>query len=106
MIDIAAARRDIEERNRLRADAALPQLSVEAELRRLSEAERRKAFEGFCVNSPLRQRAEEKLLNRIRRSNKDPEWCPTGTLSGGGWAFYSAVRDRMMRIWCCQQRKA
>jgi len=57
--------RDTEERNRLRADAGFPQLSVEVELRRLSEAERRKSFDDFCANSLPRRRVEEKIIQGL-----------------------------------------
>ncbi|MBU3889719.1 hypothetical protein [Methylosinus sp. KRF6] len=106
MIDVAAARRALDERNRLRVEAGLPQLSAEGELQRLSETERRKAFDEFFESSPLRQRIEEKLLNRVRRVNNDPDWRPTGALSGGGWAFYLSARKRMRSIWLRRQRKS
>jgi hypothetical protein len=93
----------IEERNRLRAASNLPLVSVDGELRRMEEAERQKALSDFIHNSLLRERVEEKLLHRTRRHLNNPEWRPTGVLSGGGYAFHVAVNRRMKRIWRWQQ---
>jgi hypothetical protein len=104
MFDLAQARHEIAERNRIRAEAKLPMVSVAAELRRRYEVHRQKEFEQFFLTSPLRQRVERKLLNRIRRLGNDPQWMPTGILSGGGWAFYAQIRMIMLRIWRSRRR--
>ena len=94
----------IDKRNRLRAAANLPLVSVEEELHRMEEAERQKALSDFIHNSRIRKRVEEKLLHRTRRRLNNPEWCPTGVLWGGGLAFHAAVNRRMKRIWRWQER--
>jgi hypothetical protein len=76
----------------------LPRVDVEAELQRLSDIERRKEFRVFA-SSPLRRRVEEKLLARQRLRRGDPEWRPTGFLSGGGLVFHSMVERRMWQLW-------
>jgi hypothetical protein len=111
MFDIHQARHEIEERNRIRIEAKLPLLSVVAELRRLYEVQRKKdyeqrggEFEQFLQTSPVRKRLEQNLLDRGRRLRGDPDWKPTGMLSGGGWAFYIRTRKIMRRIWRMQRR--
>jgi hypothetical protein len=99
MIDLAQARHEIEKRNRIRAEAKLPMVSVAAELRRLYEVHRQNEFEPFFVTSHLRNRVEQKLLNRERRLRGEPKWKPAGVLSDGGWAFYVRTRKIMRRIW-------
>jgi hypothetical protein len=99
MFDIAKARAEIEQRNRLRAEPLLPLLSMARELRKLYTVEREAEFEAFCNTSPLRKQVEAKLLARIRRQRRDPEWKPTGMLSGGGWAFSLRTMKLMRRIW-------
>jgi hypothetical protein len=105
MFDKIAARREVEERNRLRAASNLPLVTVEEELRRMEEDERQKILDEFIHNSPLRGRVEQKLLNSIRRRLMNPEWRPAGNLSVGGLAFYAAVNNRMRHIWRCRDRK-
>jgi hypothetical protein len=105
MSDKSRARREIEKRNRLRAKAKLPLVSVEEELRRCEEAAIQKERDDFVHRSPLRQRVSDKLLNRIRCRLKNPEWSPTGVLSGGGYAFHVAVNNRMRRIWRWRHRQ-
>lgn len=85
----------VEERNRLRLDAGLPMLSVAKEVRKIYDATRALDFERFVQTSPLRQRIENELLESARRALHDPDWKPTGMLSGGGWAFYVEVRSRL-----------
>ena len=104
MLDITTARQEIDERNRVRADAHLPLLSPAKELRRLYEADREKQFEDFFRASPIRRRVEERLLARIRRLRGDPQWRPTGFLLGGG-VFQSRVRRTMRRIWESERRR-
>jgi hypothetical protein len=92
MFHITEVRAEIDRRNRLRAEVHLPSLSMAHELRRIYNAERQADFEAFINTSPLRKRVEAKLLARIRRQRHEPEWRPTGVLSGGGWAF--SIRTR------------
>ena len=99
IFDKISTGREIDDRNLLRAGAKLPPVSVEEELSRME------LFYAFLHDSPIRKRVEQKLLNRIRRRLKNPDWRPTGVLSGGGYAFYVAVNNRMRRIWRCRQRE-
>src|SRR6266566_118844 len=105
MLDITTARMEIDERNRIRADANLPLLSPARELRRLYVSDREREFEDFCRTSPIRRRVEERLLARLRRLRGDPQWIPTGFLSGGGFAFSSRVRRTMRRVWRMERRR-
>jgi hypothetical protein len=70
MFGIAKAWKEIEHRNRLRAEVLLPPLSPAYELRRLYTAEREAEFEAFFNTSPLRKRVEAKLLARVRRQRR------------------------------------
>jgi hypothetical protein len=88
---------EIDERNRLRLEAGLPLLSVASEVRKIYEARRARDFEHFVETSPLRKQIEDELLAHKRLARRDPEWKPTGMLSGGGWAFYVEVRERLRR---------
>jgi hypothetical protein len=104
MFDIINARAEIEGRNRLRAEVRLPPLSLARELRKLYRAERDREFEAFFRASPLRKRIEARLLARCRRLRQEPEWRPTGMLSGGGWAFGMCVRKVMGRVLLIKSR--
>jgi hypothetical protein len=99
MFDIHQRRHDIEGRNRIRVEAKLPMVSVAAGLRHLYKVHQQSEFEQFFRSSPLRQRVEQKLLNREGRLRGEPDWRPTGMLSGGGWAFFARTRKIMLRIW-------
>ena len=90
---------EVEERNRLRAEAGLPLLSVATEVRRRYENKLADDFEQFMLKSPIRKRIEAKLLARCRRLRGDPDWRPTGFLSGGGYWFYVQVRKTMTFLW-------
>jgi hypothetical protein len=104
MFDITKAKKEIEDRNRLRVEAELPSISMVRELRRLHTIECEREFEEFFQTSPLRKRVETRLLARQRRLRRDSEWRPTGMLSGGGLAFYALTRNVMGRVWCVRRR--
>jgi len=106
MFKICNARQRIEQRNQLRFEFALPTLSMAHELRKLYDAEREAEFRAFLNTSPLRQRVEAKLLARVRRQRQEPEWKPTGFLSGGGFVFNVRTRKVMGRIWRNRHRSA
>jgi hypothetical protein len=82
-----------------RAEVRLPPLSMAHELRKLYNAERKAKFDAFFNTSPLRKRVEAKQLARVRRQRHEPEWKPTGMLSGGGLAFSLHTRELMCSIW-------
>jgi hypothetical protein len=105
MFNIHETKQQIERRNQIRREAMLPPVSVSAELRKLYEHQRWVAFENFLQTSPLRSRAEQKLLERIRQQIENPSWKPTGMLSGGGLAFHVRVREVMRWIWLRQLRR-
>jgi hypothetical protein len=105
MIDVAAARQARDERNRLRVEAGLPQLSAEGELQKLSKTEHRKAFDEFCDPPHFTSASKKSSSTGSGAANNDPDWRPTGALSRGGWAFYLSVRKCMRWIWLRQQRK-
>jgi hypothetical protein len=86
--------REIAERNSIRQEAGLPLLSVPKELRRMKEAANLDKFRAFAEAN--RTRVFAKMLGRVRRRCGDPNWTPTGVLSGGGLCFAGHV-DRQLR---------
>jgi hypothetical protein len=102
--DEARAKAEVLDRNRVRAAAKLPALSVEDQLQRMKAAYDQKRFEEF-MRSPLKEVVEQKLLARMRRRGGDPEWLPTGFLSGGGYLFYVRVRKIMIRVYRMARRR-
>ncbi len=98
MFDKIKARQEIEQRNRLRAEAHLPLVSVAEELVRYEKTAAQKEYRDF-LSSPLRERVSQKFLDAVRRKRNDPEWRPFGMLSGGGLWFELRVSNRMRRIW-------
>jgi hypothetical protein len=87
--------REIAERNSIRQQAGLPLLSVARELRRMKEAADAEKFRAFVEAN--RKRVYAKMLRRVRRRCGEPNWVPTGVLSGGGLWFTAHV-DRQLRI--------
>jgi hypothetical protein len=77
--------RDVAERNRARLEAGLPLLSVAKELRRMKEAADTETFRKFA--DAHHKRVYDKMLARTRGQCGDPNWAPTGMLSGGGVWF-------------------
>jgi hypothetical protein len=104
MFDIEKARTDIEARNRIRLDAQLAPIAVGVELHKRYQLHRQSEFEQFFQSFPLRKRVDEKLLQVARRMQNNPDWLPTGVLSGGRLGFYVWTRKVMMRIWRMQHR--
>jgi hypothetical protein len=92
---------DIERRNDLRREAFLPLLEVEKEFRRIKElkedSERARKFKKF--SDPLKQRVRERVLSRMRRERGDPNWSPTGVLSGGGLLFSALANARLHKLY-------
>jgi len=100
MFDEPAARKILEARQQLRTEAALPPLDIDAELRTMREqAERQDAhrtFEDWKANNPdLVKAIREQALNELRAKRNEPDWRPTGVLSGGGWSFHLMVEKRL-----------
>jgi hypothetical protein len=92
---------DIERRNDIRREAFLPLLEVEKEFCRIKalkeDSERARKFKEF--SEPLKQRVREKVLARMRREMGDPNWNPTGVLSGGGYIFSLMVEQRLHKLY-------
>ena len=86
--------REIAQRNRIRQEAGLPLLLVPKELRRMKEAADAERFRKF--SDAHCNRVQDKMLARARRRVGDPNWKPTGMLSGGGMLFGGQV-DRQLR---------
>jgi hypothetical protein len=84
-------------RNRLRKESGLPLVEPQQEIERIYEFRERQDFERW-MQSPLRYRVERKLLRRIRRRINNPDWTPTGVLSGSGFAFHVALVKQMRRL--------
>ena len=87
----------VADRNRLRKQSGLPLVELQQELGRIRQVRERRTFDQW-MRSPLRDRVAQKLLLRIRRHRNDPNWKPTGMLSGGGWAFHAALVKQMRRL--------
>src|SRR6516162_2805928 len=79
----AATARRIEEitaRNRIRAEACLPLLSIPKELRRMKEAADTAEFEEFA--DVHRGAVREEVLRPGREDKGNPHWRPTGMMEG------------------------
>ena len=80
---------------------ALPLLQVENEFSRIKglkeDSERARKFKEF--SEPLKQRVRERMLARMRRERGDPNWNPTGVLSGGGLLFSTLVNARLHKLY-------
>jgi hypothetical protein len=86
----AATARRIEEitaRNRIRAEACLPLLSIPKELRRMKEAADAAAFEAFA--DAHRTAVWDAVLAAKRQGGGEPIWHPSGWMEG--MAFQSEV---------------
>jgi hypothetical protein len=96
----AATARRIEEitaRNRIRAEACLPLLSVPKELRRMKEAADAAAFEAFA-DANLGAVWDEVLATK-RQVRGEPNWHPSGWMEGMALQaeISSALRQRFER---------
>jgi hypothetical protein len=81
----AATARRIEEitaRNRIRAEASLPLLSIPKELRRMKEADDAAAFEEFAARH--RQAVCDEVLATTREARGESNWHPSGWMEGDG----------------------
>jgi hypothetical protein len=91
----AATARRIEEinaRNRIRAEACLPLLSIPKELRRMKETDDAAAFETFAAVH--RGAVWDEVLAVKREASGEPTWQPSGWMEGMG--FQSEV-SRILR---------
>jgi hypothetical protein len=91
----AATARRIEEiivRNRIRAEACLPLLSIPKELRRMKMVADVEAFEAFADNH--RTAVWDEVLAVKREARGEPNWHPSGWMQG--LAFQSEV-SRILR---------
>jgi hypothetical protein len=89
--------REIAERNRIREEAGLPTLSVPKELRRMKEAADTEKFRKFA--DAHRKRVYNNMLARTRRRGGDPNWAPTGMLSGGGMLFNIQIERQARKLY-------
>ena len=82
----AATARRIEEiiaRNRIRAEACLPLLSIPKELRRMKEATVAAKFEAFA--NAHRATVWDEVLATKREERGEPNWHPSGWMDGMGF---------------------
>ena len=96
----AATARRIEEitaRNRIRAEACLPLLSISKELRRMKEADDAAAFEAFADAN--RGTVWDEVLATKRKARGEPNWHPSGWMEGLALQgeISSALRQRFER---------
>jgi hypothetical protein len=95
-----ATARHIEEitaRNRIRAEACLPLLSIPKELRRMKEAADAAAFEAFADAN--RGTVLDEVLTTMREARGEPNWHPSGWMEGLALQaeISSALRQRFER---------
>jgi hypothetical protein len=95
--DVDAVIAEAAERNRLRRQACLPALVIDDEISKARLAFERRQF-AVLMRSPLRAAVEQRLLGRERRRGGNPDWAPTGVLSGGGYLFHARVRRTLHRF--------
>jgi hypothetical protein len=96
----AATARRIEEitaRNRIRAEACLPLLSIPKELRRMKEADDAAAFEAFANSH--RGAVWDEVLTTMREARGEPNWHPSDWMQGmaAQAEISSALRQRFER---------
>jgi hypothetical protein len=98
----AATARRIEEiaaRNRIRAEACLPLLSIPEELRRMKMVDDATEFERFAARH--RQAVWDEVLRPVREAKGDPTWRPTGWMEG--LAYQSRVSKILRERFIAQQ---
>jgi hypothetical protein len=96
--------RSIAARNAIRAEAKLPLVDIALKLAQAARIEQAAAFDNWAEqNRELRRRIEAKVLARARRKRGDPNWWPSGYLSGGGLSFGLVVRKVLKRIYRMRQ---
>ena len=96
----AATARRIEEiiaRNRIRAEACLPLLSISKELRRMKEAADAAEFEAFA--DVHRGAVWDEVLATMQEARGEPNWHPSGWMEGMALQakVSSALRQRFER---------
>jgi hypothetical protein len=91
----------IENRNQIRKEAYLPLIQVEKEFCRVKELrdgiKRAREFSKFA--DPLRQRVRDEVLAEMRRERDNPDWVPTGILSGGRYLYEIRVQKELCRLY-------
>jgi hypothetical protein len=107
-INIPERLREFEQRQEFRRENGLPALDRTQELARLRilvKREREAAFERFChVEAPaLYRKVQARVLAYHRGLRNNPNWLPTGMLSGGGFMFETCCRNCMLILY--QRRK-
>jgi hypothetical protein len=89
----------IAERNRIRAEAGLPLLSIPKELRLMKEVDDAAAeteqFEAFAAVH--RQSVWEEVLAPVREARAQPKWWPSSWLEGLG--YQAQVSKRLHKLW-------
>ena len=95
--------REIEDRNKARAEAGLPLVSVPKEVERIYEWELEQEywqdFRVWCeAHQDLCKKIAEEVLQAFRKERGNPTWLPRGLLNGA-WAYGSEVRERLQKIW-------
>jgi hypothetical protein len=73
---------EIAERNRIRAEAKLPLLSVPREVRRMKEVDDAEEFNRFAARH--REAVWDEVLKPLRDANGDPNWRPHSFIEGVG----------------------
>jgi hypothetical protein len=98
--------REIEDRNKARAEAGLPLVSVPEEAEKLTEVGFSKDFSEWCeAHSDLYRKIAEEVLQKFRKDRGDPTWVPRKLLDGA-MAYGSEVRERLQKLWKKERSEA
>jgi len=87
--------REVEDRNKFRAEVGLRSVSVPKEVEKIHKAELWQDFCDWCETYPMRAEVAEEVLQTIRKELGNPAWVPRGVLSGGGLGYGHRVQERM-----------
>ena len=83
---------EIARRNKVRAEAGLPLLSITKELRRMKKVDDDAEFDAFAIVH--RQAVWDEVLALVRQARGEPKWWPRGWMEGLG---YQAQVSRILR---------
>lgn len=89
--------REVHARNRARAEASLPPVSVVDEVRKILKARRYSAWQAWLQTTPARGPIREQLLAEERAERGDPTWTPRYCLNGA--IGFSHELEARLTLW-------
>jgi hypothetical protein len=95
--------REVESRNQARIDAHLPTLSIEAEVKKIHEAECDSAYRHWYLSHPMLPKFRGEVLAKERNIRNDPTWRPWGFFSG--MHYEGEVEKKMRPLWKKERHK-